>query len=167
MQNDGWRYYTPTNTSKRYDRSFLEGGAYYIADFGIDRSSTSKFSLQWFKTKPYCMQFWYTVPDKSNSSVKICAEKNNSTSCLWSTVGSYTGEWTYGQVEIPSNLNGTLQIVGNAKKDFLGIDDLNFVESQCSQVIIQSNPSCYFDGGHSCQMKFPKSWVLALHKDQQ
>ncbi|KXJ29311.1 hypothetical protein AC249_AIPGENE29075 [Exaiptasia diaphana] len=53
---------------------------------------------------------------------------------------SITDHWTFGQVEIPGNLNGSVKIVGNSEGDSVpvAIDDLNFIETSCPQVTIQT-----------------------------
>lgn len=82
-------------------------GSYFIARPSINQSTiVSKLSMQWSKRKSYCMQFWYVVPARSDSSIKVCFEEYNSTICLWSMPSSITNEWTFGQVEIPGHLDG-------------------------------------------------------------
>lgn len=83
-------------------------GSYYIARPNYNQSTISKLSTQWSKKKPYCMQFWYSVHAKSDSSMEICGGKKNSTTCLWSMPSSTTEKWKFGQVEIPENFEGNV-----------------------------------------------------------
>ncbi|XP_028518706.1 uncharacterized protein LOC114576365 [Exaiptasia diaphana] len=112
------------------------------------------------------MQFWYMAD--ARSSIKVCrTNKSNSTICLWSSPNTTNKEWTFGQVEISGYEGGNVIIVGNAVGDSPGLDDLTFIETPCSQVISQSNPSCYFDVLQPCPMNIDKSWLLTTYKDQQ
>lgn len=56
------------------------------------------------------MQFWYSAPANSDTSLKICTEKNHSINCLWNTPSSTTDEWKFGQIEIPANFDGNVSI---------------------------------------------------------
>jgi hypothetical protein len=52
------------------------------------------------------MQFWYIIPDKSDSTLEIFIDTVESTNLLWKTSNSTANDWAFGQVEIPGNSPG-------------------------------------------------------------
>lgn len=53
-----------------------------------------------------CLQFWFVIHGESNSKLEVFFKNTAKTTSLWRTANSTSGEWTFGQVELPDSSTG-------------------------------------------------------------
>lgn len=97
---------TRTIKAHKHFFSLFTIGSFYILKPTINKTGISQLAMKWIKTQAYCLQFWYIIPEKSDSSLEIAIETPSKRASLWNMRSSTSGEWSFGQVEIPRNSTG-------------------------------------------------------------
>ena len=63
-------------------------------------------------TQIVCLQFWFVIPGNSaNSKLEIIFKNTATIIRLWQTANWTSGEWTFGQVELPNNSTGKVSVL--------------------------------------------------------
>ncbi|XP_020625530.1 uncharacterized protein LOC110062928 [Orbicella faveolata] len=165
------------NTGPSFDHTTLSNRGRYLYIEASNRKVGDKARLQsgWFiNTQELCLQFWYHMFGKDVGSLNIYIQRNASGSetKVWSQKGHMGDNWIFAQVPMnPRHHEKQFQFViegvieGGSSGD-IAIDDVTVLDGNCSKIVKQESPDCYFEDG-SCGWADEEDWETKIFKENR